>query len=59
MLDVLLMIAKVLGCSGICYALYIGAKLVTVNFICKHPELTDDKVKYITRMMAKDKQHSN
>lgn len=55
LLDVLIIIAKVLGGSGLCYVLYMCTKLVTVNLVCKHPELTDDKVKYITRMIAKDK----
>jgi hypothetical protein len=59
MLDIITLVIKVLGCSGICYILYLCAKLVTVSFVCKHPELTDDKVKYITRMIAKDKHHSN
>lgn len=59
MLEVLSLIFKVLGCSGICYVLYLCAKLMTVSFVCNHPELTDDKVKYITRMIAKDKHQSN
>ena len=59
MLEVLTFIFKVLGASGICYILLMGLKLATVNIICKHPELSDNKVKYITKMISKDGHHSN
>ncbi len=57
--NLVILTLKVLGCSGLCYVLYIISKLVTVNLVCKHPELTDAKVKYITSMMSKDIHYLN
>ncbi len=59
MLDILTHIFKILGCSGFCYLCYLGLKFATVIYICKHSELTENKVKYITRMISKDKHKSN
>ncbi len=50
---------KVLGCVGLCYFGYLVLKLVTTILICRRPELSDKKVKYITNMIAKDKHQSN
>lgn len=37
------------------YFIYqIVARLVCVYLICKHPELSDKKVEYITKMMSKN-----
>lgn len=33
--------------------LYYRSKIHAINKICDHPELSDDKVKYITKMMSK------
>lgn len=33
--------------------LYYRSKIHTIDKICDHPELSDDKVKYITKMMSK------
>ena len=33
--------------------LYYRSKIHTIDKICNHPELSDDKVKYITKMMSK------
>lgn len=40
---------------GLLYLLYLLSKTFTVWMICRHPELSVEKVKYITRMMTKDK----
>ena len=52
-------ILKVLGCVGLCYFGYLILKLVVAILICRHPELSEKKVKYITSMIAKDKHQSN
>lgn len=39
-----------------CIAMYYHSKNKTVDQICKHPELSDEKVKSITGMMAKQHQ---
>lgn len=46
---------KILSCTGLCYLGYLSLKLVVTILICRHPELSDEKVKYITRMIAKDR----
>ncbi|WP_313069756.1 hypothetical protein [Lacrimispora sp.] len=54
MLEVLKSFSGVGACSlfafGICYV----SKIIVVFMICKHPELSDDKVKRITKMISKD-----
>ena len=59
LLVVLTEILKVLGCVGLCYFGYLTLKLVVAILICRHPELSEKKVKYITSMIAKDKHQSN
>ena len=59
LLEVLTQIFKILGCFGLCYFGYLILKLVVTILICRHPELSENKVKYITRMIAKDKYQSN
>ena len=59
LLVVLTEILKVLGCVGLCYFGYLILKLVVTILICRHPELSEKKVKYITNMIAKDKHQSN
>ena len=59
LLVVLTEILKVLGCVGLCYFGYLTLKLVVAILICRHPELSEKKVKYITSMIAKDKHKSN
>ena len=58
MLAVLTLFLKVLGCTGLCYFGYLILKLVVTILICKHPELSNEKVKHITHMIAKDKHQS-
>lgn len=59
LLVVLTKILNILGYTGLCYFGYLILKLVIAILICKHPELSNEKVKYITRMIAKDKHQSN
>jgi len=56
--DILTNVIRVLGCASICYLGYLGLKLVVTILICKHPELSEKKVQYITRMVTKDKHQS-
>ena len=58
LLVVLTQLFKVLGCTGLCYFGYLVLKLVVTILICKNPKLSDEKVKYITRMISKDKHQS-
>ena len=39
----------------IMYIIWIVSKLVVVAALCKHPEMSDEKVKYITHMISKNK----
>jgi hypothetical protein len=59
MLEILTYVLKIIGIPSICYIFYQGAKLIALHAICKHPELSNDKVKYITKMFTKDKYKSN
>ena len=59
MLVVLTEIFEVLGSVGLCYFGWLALKLVVTILICRHPELSENKVKYITNMIAKDKHQSN
>lgn len=56
--DMLTNVIRVLCYADICYLRYLGLKLVVIILICKHPELSEKKVQYITRMVAKDKHQS-
>lgn len=58
MLVVLTQSLKVLGCTGLCYFGYLILKLVVTVLICKYPELSNEKVKYITHMISKGKHQS-
>lgn len=42
-----------LGC------IYYISKMHTVNMICNHPELSDDKVKSLTKMMTEQHHEDN
>lgn len=59
LLEVLTQLLKVLGSAGICYFGWLILKLVVTILICRHPELSNEKVKYITNMISKDKHQSN
>lgn len=58
MLEALTQLLKILGSVGMCYFGYLILKLVVTILICRHPELSNEKVKYITHMIAKDKHQS-
>jgi len=58
LLIVLTQLLKILGCTGLCYFGYLILKLVAIILICKNSKLSDEKVKYITRMISKDKHQS-
>lgn len=36
------------------YYLWLKVKIKVTEMICAHPELSDEKVKYITRMISKN-----
>ena len=57
--EVITQLFKILGNCGLCYFGWLLLKLIVAILICKHPELTNEKVKYITHMIVKDKHHSN
>ena len=58
LLVVLTQFLKILGCAGLCYIGCLALTLVVTILICKHPELSNEKVKYITNMVAKDRHQS-
>jgi len=43
----------VILCAIIGIVLCYVAKIITVYWICKHPKLSDEKVKYLTSMISK------
>ena len=45
LLVVLTQFLKILGCVGLCYIGCLALKLVVTILICKHPELSETKVK--------------
>ena len=49
---VLTKVLTVLGTTGICFALSLIIKLGFTWIVCKHPELSDDKVKYLTQIFS-------
>ena len=54
-LDIML---KLVACGlfvFIGYILWLVCKIVVTAMICKYPELSDNKVKYLTRMIAENK----
>lgn len=57
-MEIVLLIIKVLGGAGLCYAMHVGAKVYAIHTVAVHPELSDQKVKYIAGMVTKDK-HKN
>lgn len=58
--SVLILILKILGGSGLCYLACLFVKCFAIVYICKHPELSDQKVKAITKMVSKGKyKHKN
>jgi hypothetical protein len=59
LLEVLLNFLQILSAPVICYVCYSGLKLIVTIIICRHPELSDEKVKHITRMFSKHKHHLN
>jgi len=58
LINIFTKVIEVSASCGICYLAYLGLKFVVTLQICKHPELSDEKVKCITRMIAKDRHHS-
>lgn len=47
LLDVLTQLLSVLGNVGLCYFGYLILKLVVTILICKYPNLSNEKVKYM------------
>lgn len=54
LLEVIKSISGVSACSLIAFIVCNLAKIKVAAMICKHPELSDDKVKSITKMISKD-----
>ena len=54
LLEVIKSISGVSVCSLIAFIVCNLAKIKVAAMICKHPELSDDKVKSITKMISKD-----
>ena len=53
--SVLKLITTLFGAGGGCYLGYLILKGYTIHKVCEHPELSEQKVKAITSMVAKDK----
>lgn len=54
LMGVIIPIIKVLGSVGLCYAASLIVRFGIAVLVCRHPSLSDDKVKYITQMFSKD-----
>nr|DAN90755.1 MAG TPA: hypothetical protein [Bacteriophage sp.]DAX07442.1 MAG TPA: hypothetical protein [Bacteriophage sp.]DAX09840.1 MAG TPA: hypothetical protein [Bacteriophage sp.] len=55
MVDIIIAILKLMGCGGICYFIWLTYEFISIVLICRHNELSDKKVKYITQMFSKSK----
>lgn len=56
LVGVIIPIINVLGSVGLCYAVSLIVRFGIAVLVCRHPSLSDDKVKYITQMFSKDYQ---
>ena len=54
MIKIIIHLISILGVIGICCIANLGLKLIVTHMICKHPELSNKKVKYITQMINKN-----
>ena len=52
MSDFLIKVLTVLGTTGICFVLSLIIKLGFTWIVCRHPELSDDKVKHLTQIFS-------
>lgn len=57
MLDFLKFIFSCLGTYGLYLILSHTIKFYAIYMVCHHPELSEKKVNYITRMLYKDKNY--
>lgn len=61
MSDLILEILPQLASCGlfglVAYILWLVAKIIVTAMICKHPEFSNEKVKYLTNMMGKNKHY--
>ncbi|HAU85337.1 MAG TPA: hypothetical protein DCW90_07505 [Lachnospiraceae bacterium] len=57
MLEVLTFVFSGLGTYGLYLILSHTIKFYAIHMVCKHSELSDEKVNYITRMLYKDKSY--
>ena len=54
LVEIIISIAKILGGIGLCYLASLATRLGVAHLLCRHPNLSDDKAKYITQMFSKD-----
>ena len=57
MFEILIIISKFLLIPVLLIFGYYGLKFYTVYKTFKHPDISDEKIKYITQMVSKDKAH--
>lgn len=55
LLEGLIQLTKVLGAYEIAYCGHLLLELIATILICRYPELSNEKVKYITEMISKNK----
>ena len=55
LVEFIISIAKIVGGIGLCYLASLATRFGIAHLLCHHPNLSDDKVKYITQMFSKDR----
>ena len=55
--ELIITLSKVLLIPVLFVLLYYGLKFYTIYKTFKHPDISDEKIKYITHMISKDKAH--
>ena len=59
MLELLIFISKILLIPVLFILPYYGLRFFVIYMTIKHPEMSDEKIKYLTQMVSKDKLHFN
>ena len=57
MFELIITLSKVLLIPVLFILLYYGLKFYAIYKTFKHPDISDEKIKYITQMVSKDKHH--
>lgn len=59
MFDILITLSKFVLIPVLFILPYYGLRFFVIYMTIKHPEMSDEKIKYLTQMVSKDKLHFN